>query len=470
MKDSGMEYAKKDSVASQSASRWLAALAMMAGTALATSAMACPPDESEGESGLRLRPRVEVRGQAKVLHDLPLLSARYGASVPVQVLHGLPLVTLQQADGDSTSTIVISSEEDGRTFEVRIENGKTTAKIDGKELPANQIRSSKGKIELLDGEGAVVHTFPQLEVANGPLVIRDGRGDSGEHPFMSGPMRTGRLRVDSSDNGGVTIAAVTPPPVMMGITMSEASGEAGIVVDKVMEGLPAGRAGIKSGDKLLQLDGEDIGGVMEFRESLSDYKAGDEIRLKVLRDGKDMDVKVKLESYNAQTLEPFVAEIRKRNEAAASPSERGSFEEAKRSIEEAMKVLNDSKISDSARAAAKDTLAKALKSLEDAKSNQQPQWWDRGGALVAPGQAGVYVPQAPRAPLTLNDTRVDDLEQKLDRLSARLENALKSLEDRQGSASAESLERARAQLKRLQQENATLQKKIEELQSKVGGN
>lgn len=474
MKDSRMNGSNPDSVASQSASRWLAALAMLAGTALTVPAFGCPPDESDGESGLRQRSSLEARGQVKMLHDVPLVDLQFKAAPSVHMLRDLPLLAMGMSKGDATSTVVMSSEENGTTYEVRIENGKTTAKIDGKTLPSSQVRSLKGKIELLDKDGTVVHTFPQLSM-NGGVTIEDGR-DWGQAPAVAlAPQRASKLRlVEPSGDSAVAIATSNPPPVMMGITMSETTDDAGtrITVDKVMDGLPAGKAGLKSGDKLLKLDGEDIDGVMEFRESLADRKAGDEITLKVLRDEKEMEIKVKLEAFDSKTLEPLMVEVQRAREAHAGTvtgdHNEAWYEDAKRAIETARKSLGDSNISDSARTSARQTLESALKSLEAAKQNQQqPQWWNQDGALVAPGQAGVYVPRAPRA---LSNTRVDDLEQKLDLLSERLDKALNNLDQRQGAASADSLEQAKAQLKKLQQENAALQKKITELQAKVGGN
>jgi hypothetical protein len=264
---------------------------------------------------------------------------------------------------------------------------------------------------------------------------------------------------------------------MMGITMSEPADDSdgGILVDKVMEGLPAQKAGLKSGDKLVQLDGEDIEGVMEFRESLAEHKAGDEISLKVLRDGKELDVKVKLEAYDATTLEPFVAEIRRSNgeRAAMSPAERGGYEAAKRSIEEAMKALGDAKVSDEVRASAVGTLAKALKSLEEGRANQRSQWLGQNDRFVTPGQPGeLFITPTPRTPQAWGGARSVDLEQKIDLLGKRLDEALARIEARGGETRTptDSLNKAREQLEMAQRENAELKKKIQELQAKLGGN
>lgn len=81
-------------------------------------------------------------------------------------LKDLPLIAIgnhgESLWGDDLQTnITMSHAVDGKTFEVQIKDGKTTAKIDGKELPDSQIRISDDQVELLDAEGNVVHTFPK---------------------------------------------------------------------------------------------------------------------------------------------------------------------------------------------------------------------------------------------------------------------------------------------------------------------
>lgn len=84
---------------------------------------------------------------------------------------------------------------------------------------------------------------------------------------------------ESTDKGdGVHIAAVTPRG-------------------------PAAEAGLRAGDVLVAFDGKplkkdgDATPYARLREQMEDRKPGDEVKLKVLRDGKTIDATVKVEAY-----------------------------------------------------------------------------------------------------------------------------------------------------------------------------
>jgi len=440
----------KDSFASVSAARWLTALAMMSGAA---PALACPPGEDDSSEGVRILrdvPFVHVQPQTLKVHGVPILK-------------DLPLVTLGShfevaLDDDATTTFMMTHAENGRTFEVKSEGGKMTAKIDGKEIPQSQIRAEGDQIELLDAEGNIVHSFPR---ATKPAMRWKARiNDGGAMTIPAFP--SGRLRLEASQP-----AEIKMPPVMMGITMSEAADQngLGVVVDKVMEGLPASKAGLRMGDKILEVNGTEVEDVLSFREFLSERKAGEEITLKILRDTTPRDVKVTLEAFNEETLKPLLKDL-----APAAPraiTVTGSREDsAKRAIEAAIERLNSTKMSDEARQAAMETLKKALADI-DAAMIAPRAWNDDAIRLYTERgqQGGVFV--APRA---ANPARAQELDAKIEELNKRLEKALASLENHQGKASPENLDKVKAQLLKLQQENEALRKKVEELQTKRGGN
>jgi len=70
---------------------------------------------------------------------------------------------------------------------------------------------------------------------------------------------------------------------------------AGVRFADVREGSPAGKAGLKAGDNMVEFDGKPIQNLYDFTYALRAKKAGDTVRVKVVRDGKPMEVDVVLE-------------------------------------------------------------------------------------------------------------------------------------------------------------------------------
>jgi len=65
-------------------------------------------------------------------------------------------------------------------------------------------------------------------------------------------------------------------------------------VAAVSKGSPAESAGIKEGDVILKINNDQIGPGMSLRRLISKYRPGDEVTLRILRQGKEFDQKVKL--------------------------------------------------------------------------------------------------------------------------------------------------------------------------------
>jgi C-terminal processing protease CtpA/Prc len=65
-----------------------------------------------------------------------------------------------------------------------------------------------------------------------------------------------------------------------------------VLVTSVDDDGPAAEAGLKAGDVLLKLDGQDIRSGADLRSALADVEPGQEVALRALRDGKPIDLKV----------------------------------------------------------------------------------------------------------------------------------------------------------------------------------
>ncbi len=220
----------------------------------------------------------------------------------------------------ATSVIVSQSTgQDGHQYAVRIENGEVvSAQIDGKDVPQDRIRKSDGKVEILDKDGAVVHT---VDLAPVPTPSAGGRGGNWTWNAQPSTRRRGNLRITpapavpaapSIPGQPLTIETWTPPPVMLGITMSEPDDDVAehlgvkpdevIRVDSVLDGLPASAAGVKEHDIIVSVDGQKPINQEKLREILRGKKAGDTLTLSIISKGKSEDVKIALEAYDPTKL------------------------------------------------------------------------------------------------------------------------------------------------------------------------
>jgi serine protease Do len=89
---------------------------------------------------------------------------------------------------------------------------------------------------------------------------------------------------------GILIADLTPQ-------LAESfgfKGEHGILVQDVTKASPAAVAGLKAGDIILERDGTPMRNASSFRNAIAATAPESEVRLKVFREGKEVDVSVKL--------------------------------------------------------------------------------------------------------------------------------------------------------------------------------
>jgi S1-C subfamily serine protease len=66
----------------------------------------------------------------------------------------------------------------------------------------------------------------------------------------------------------------------------------GMRIDGVTDGKPASKAGIQKGDVVIQFGEIKVESTMDYMKGLSAYKAGDTVEVTVLRNGKEIKLKV----------------------------------------------------------------------------------------------------------------------------------------------------------------------------------
>ncbi len=62
----------------------------------------------------------------------------------------------------------------------------------------------------------------------------------------------------------------------------------------VRDGSPAAKAGFKAGDIMVEFDGKPIQNLYDFTYALQAKKVGDDVKVRVLRDGKPVEAVVQL--------------------------------------------------------------------------------------------------------------------------------------------------------------------------------
>jgi len=77
---------------------------------------------------------------------------------------------------------------------------------------------------------------------------------------------------------------------------------AGVLVAEVLDGAPAEAAGLQDGDVILEIGGDDIAGTNELSRIVAAYAPGETIKMKILRDGRERNLSVKLGERDGDSI------------------------------------------------------------------------------------------------------------------------------------------------------------------------
>ena len=295
------------------------------------------------------------------------------------------------------SSMTMRQQSDGRDVELRIEDGEMSATLNGKAVPEDQIRRKGNTVEILGEDGEVVTKFNVIGMPSAPRGI---------HAPPAPPQPP----------TGIDIPMAPAPPlkVMLGIRMAApdddlrekldlGEGE-GVLVEESIDGEPAHKAGVRSGDVIIEFDGERPVDAMTIRDVLEDKDVGDTVGLTVLRDGEAKRLRVTLGKYDPAkfatpgTLNalPYTFEIQ--------PIPGMDPEEMRKLMEE------------------------HRKQFRGAAGGGSPRVWvpgeENGMQFFIPGGGD----SATRAKLQELETRMKDLDKKLDRLNEQLDKLQTQLE------------------------------------------
>jgi S1-C subfamily serine protease len=91
----------------------------------------------------------------------------------------------------------------------------------------------------------------------------------------------------------ITAARAEDKPGFLGVEL-KADDNGKIQIAGLVDNGPAGKAGLKADDVIVKLDGKEVADLEGFIKAIKAHKAGDKIALQVLRDGKEMEIKITL--------------------------------------------------------------------------------------------------------------------------------------------------------------------------------
>lgn len=240
--------------------------------------------------------------------------------------------TKPEATSKSTTTVIVTNDEGA--YEIKIEDGKLcTVKVDGECIDTEHCELDKdaGFVVIHRDGDPIVVDIPTMSAGFGvtaPLAVTNSRmffpGQNKVKATSPAPIQWADAPdVPAApgtifyDDGKVTWGGDGPPRVMVGITHDEVNdklrrkfdldeGE-GIYVIEVRKGLPASKAGIKSGDIIIEAGGEFIDERSVLVEVLEEKEPGDKLEVIVLREDDDGDIlkkklRVKLAEYDRIAL------------------------------------------------------------------------------------------------------------------------------------------------------------------------
>lgn len=131
--------------------------------------------------------------------------------------------------------------------------------------------------------------------------LRLGRGEAGKHLMIKPRVRGGDTEMlleletamaDAAPGAWLGVELAEPDAAVMEFLGLEAGNAARI--GRVFEGSPAAGAGLQGGDIVISISGAAGAGPEALREAVAGSEPGDVLRMKVLRKGREHDLKVKL--------------------------------------------------------------------------------------------------------------------------------------------------------------------------------
>jgi hypothetical protein len=236
--------------------------------------------------------------------ELGLLGSSYYVSHPRDPLEkAVAMINLDMVGRIRDRKIYVGGARTGTTFAETLESLKkdTDLKLETSDSAAG---SSSDHTSFVAGHVPSLFFFSGLHgdyhKPSDTWDKIDAKASAGLLSFLAS--LTSRL---AKDDGRAEFVKVEPPKSGTGASgygpwfgsiPDFAEIKEGVRFSDVTAGSPAGKAGLKAGDILIEFDGKKIGNLYDFTYALNAKKAGDMVKVRILRGGIALDVEVTLQA------------------------------------------------------------------------------------------------------------------------------------------------------------------------------
>jgi hypothetical protein len=242
----------------------------------------------------------------------------------------------------SSDVVLAGKTHDGRDVNVIFTQGRlSSAEIDQNLIDPNRVQMKGDRVRIVDRDGQsnlVTFTLPRHLAMHGDMGpvrsdrfsdqgFRDDRSVRQTQQFrpVDRTLQGERFRSDEryfppqrttfqeQQTTRVYGSDFDTQPMQLGISMSDASRNelarldtqanyaSGIRVERVHSGTPAERAGLRTGDIIVRVDSEPAS-TTTLQRAMSQKRAGEPLNLRIVRDDRERNLNVRLDSRSMQTF------------------------------------------------------------------------------------------------------------------------------------------------------------------------